>query len=208
MPSSKTIAIFDFDHTLLKGDSLIPFLKLHSGIYVFIVKLVLFLPYFLLYFLRVLDNHSAKSMLLKFFLFGSSLSDISIVAEKFCYSYLLKNLKQDALDKLLWHKAREHTLILVSASPEIYLTPFGKNLGFDHIIGTQLASKEGIMIGSIIGKNCYGAEKLRRLQLLVPDLEEYILFAYGDSKGDKEILLTAHHPYYRKFQGNPRPYPV
>ena len=46
-----------------------------------------------------------------------------------------------------------------------------------------------------MGKNCWGTEKVRRLQELVGSKEGYVLYAYGDTRGDRELLEYADHPF-------------
>jgi phosphatidylglycerophosphatase C len=89
--------------------------------------------------------------------------------------------------------------ILVSASLEIYLLPWAKTIGLDQVIGTRLAVQNGLLTGRIIGQNCYGAEKVKRLQAVLGDLSQYCIYAYGDSRGDRELLEIATCPYYRPW---------
>ena len=36
---------------------------------------------------------------------------------------------------------------------------------------------------------------------------DHLLEAYGDSRGDRELLLAASLPHFRSFRPEPRPYP-
>ncbi|MGB7414865.1 MAG: haloacid dehalogenase-like hydrolase, partial [Thermosynechococcaceae cyanobacterium] len=72
-------------------------------------------------------------------------------------------------------------------------------MGIDHILGTRLVEHSGYLTGRIQGQNCYGPEKVKRLQGLLGNLEHFCIYAYGDSRGDQELLATATFPYYRKF---------
>ncbi|MCW8829046.1 MAG: HAD-IB family hydrolase, partial [Gammaproteobacteria bacterium] len=53
--------------------------------------------------------------------------------------------------------------------------------------------------GCYDGENCYGAEKIRRLQSLLGERAGYDLYAYGDSRGDRELLALADHAYYKRM---------
>ena len=48
--------------------------------------------------------------------------------------------------------------------------------------------------------NCYGEEKVKRLLQLYPERTEYWLTAYGDSRGDTELLDFANESYYKPFR--------
>ena len=57
--------------------------------------------------------------------------------------------------------------------------------------------------------NCKGPEKIRRLgQWLQEPLSRTELHAYGDSRGDRELLQSAAEPHWRSFQATTRPYPA
>ena len=48
--------------------------------------------------------------------------------------------------------------------------------------------------------NCYGINKLRFLKKEYNNLNDYYIYAYGDSKSDKHILNIADEPFYRRFE--------
>ena len=59
---------------------------------------------------------------------------------------------------------------------------------------------EGRLTGRFLTKNCYGAEKVNRLrEVLVAPREEYYIVAFGDSRGDKELLAYADKGYFKPF---------
>ena len=50
-----------------------------------------------------------------------------------------------------------------------------------------------------MNKNCYGIEKVNRINEVI-NLKEYLnIYAYGDSNGDKQMLKIATHAYYKYF---------
>jgi phosphoserine phosphatase len=75
------------------------------------------------------------------------------------------------------------------------------------LLATELQQEHGRWQPRLDGANCKGPEKVRRLQAHLGPLEEVVLEAYGDSRGDRELLLAAELPHYRSFQAEPRPYP-
>ena len=59
---------------------------------------------------------------------------------------------------------------------------------------------DGKITGKLINGNCYGNEKVLRVMRLV-NIEDYEeIYAYGDSRGDKELLSIAHKPFYKPFR--------
>jgi phosphoserine phosphatase len=65
---------------------------------------------------------------------------------------------------------------------------------------TKVEVKEGRLTGRFLTKNCFGKQKVVRLQELYPDRKAMVLTAYGDSRGDKEMLDYANEGYYKPFR--------
>ena len=75
-------------------------------------------------------------------------------------------------------------------------------MGIDRVLCSSLRSdRTGRVSGRLAGKNCYGLEKTRRLLDSLGDRSGYILYAYGDSRGDRELLASADHAFYRTMPG-------
>ena len=67
-------------------------------------------------------------------------------------------------------------------------------------MGTRLAIVENKITGTIDGKNCYGDEKVCRIEKEY-DLAAYKeIYCYGDSEGDKAMLQLATFPFYKPFR--------
>jgi HAD superfamily phosphoserine phosphatase-like hydrolase len=95
--------------------------------------------------------------------------------------------------------------VVISASIEHYVAPWAYAAGFDDVIATCLAlDGDGRVTGHYAGENCYGAEKERRLRALLGAREDFEIYAYGDSRGDRELLTLADHAWYRDMphEGN------
>ncbi len=194
-----TVAAFDFDGTLTHRDSLLPFLLYAHGPTNFAIKMTQASPVLLGYAVRLIRNDRAKERLLRGFLDGHPLAEIEAIGARFARDRLPAMLLDDAYARFLWHKTQGHCCVLVSASLVHYLEPWAKSVGFDHVIGSQLASDEhGFVSGRLAGGNCYGEEKAHRLRAWL-GAREAIIYAYGDSRGDREMLQMADYPYYRSM---------
>ena len=58
----------------------------------------------------------------------------------------------------------------------------------------------------IIGENCNGKQKLKKVKEKLGSFEDIILEVYGDSIGDKELLEISDIPHFRSFSEDIRPY--
>jgi HAD superfamily hydrolase (TIGR01490 family) len=195
------IAAFDFDGTITKRDTLISFLAHVAGKWQTAKKLALLSPELIGFLLNTVSRQEAKEAILKRFFKGIPLHQLQELGEAFAYSTALSHLiYPSALKRIEWHRSQKHRCILISASIDTYLTPWSIKLGFDDLICSKLAIDQNNNItGYLEGKNCWGQEKERRLSELIGPKENYILYAYGDSQGDQELLSLADYPYYRKM---------
>jgi phosphatidylglycerophosphatase C len=123
-------------------------------------------------------------------------------AAGFVTGHLQRHLRADTRARMEWHAAQGHHVVIVSASPEIYVWPAGEQLGVDGVVATRLAvGGGGLLTGGYEGKNCRGAEKYARLVghlranglLTTNGGEQPVLWAYGNSRGDLRLLNAADH---------------
>jgi len=198
--SKPVVAAFDFDGTLTRRDTLFPFLLHVAGPLNFSLKLISLLPTLTLYALGLLRNDVAKVIVLQRFLAGMDMAPLQQLALSFAANRLPSLLRKEAMQRLAWHRQQGHRCVVVSASLELYLQPWASAAGFNDVLGSRLETPDGVRSsGKLLGENCFGAEKTRRLQALLGTRENYTLYAYGDSRGDKELLSAADYPYYQSF---------
>ncbi len=95
------------------------------------------------------------------------------------------------------HRRRGHHLVLVSASPDLYLLPWATYAGFDAVLATELEFVDERCTGRLATPNCWGKEKARRLQEWLSNRQPSLLYAYGDSRGDREMLAMADRRWKR-----------
>ena len=108
-------------------------------------------------------------------------------------------LRDDTVARLQRHRELGHAVILASASLDAYLDPLGAHLGVDAVLCTRLErGADGRLTGRLVGANCRGAEKARRVQSWLQSAAHQgaALWAYGDSPSDRELLATANHPVW------------
>lgn len=190
------IAFFDFDGTISRGDSFRLFLKFILGKN-FYIKLLQNLHILIFYKMGFITNSKAKESVLASCLKGMKASDFA----KYCNDFLpiLESIcKDSALDKIKWHKDRGDKVVIVSASFEEYLGLLARKLGIE-IIATKMEVCDSKLTGRFSTPNCYGVQKAVRIKEQF-NLESFgEIYAYGDTKGDREMLALAHKPFYRIF---------
>jgi len=194
------VAAFDFDGTLTRRDTLFPFLLHVAGPFKFSYKILLLVITLAGYALGLIRNDQAKIKVLTSFLANMEMDALQQYAQQFADQKLPLLLRSEAMQRLEWHRNQGHRCVVVSASLEIYLRPWASKAGFNDIVGSRLETRaDGRTTGNLLGENCFGPEKLRRLEALLGSPDGYTLYAYGDSRGDKELLSAADYPFYKKF---------
>jgi phosphatidylglycerophosphatase C len=197
-----TVAAFDFDGTLTRGASTIPFLISVRGYLPVALTLTRTLPG--LVRAAVLSGSAADDYKEKLFvrlLRGTADDELARKGRAFAADHLRLRLRPEVRRRLEWHRQQGHRVVLVSASVEHYVGPAGEILGVDGVLATRLAvDAAGIVSGSFDGKNCRGAEKFARVVgwmrangLTGGGQAQVVLWAYGNSRGDAWLLGAADH---------------
>jgi phosphatidylglycerophosphatase C len=140
----------------------------------------------------------AKERLFVRTLAGESLSRVEQVSDRFARDHLDRHRRPEVQERFDWHRRRGDRVVIVSASPEVYVAVAGKDLGADGVVATRLAVDDhGVLTGHYQGANCRGEEKLRRLREWIGDRgpEPGRLWAYGNSRGDLRMLQAADAGY-------------
>ena len=193
------LAIFDFDGTLTKTDTLFNFLRFHSGTPKYLFYLCLLLPVFAAYGIGLLPNWMAKEFLMRFFIRGTPVDEFNASCQQFGTQVVPELVRPAALQKLMDHQNNQDRVVVISASAENWIIPWARLHGVE-VIATRMQIVNGKITGKIEGKNCYGPEKVIRLKEVLK-LEDYdIIYAYGDSKGDRELLSVSDVPNYKTFK--------
>ena len=198
--SKPVVAAFDFDGTLTRRDTLFPFLLHTLGITAFVRHVFALSPTLAGYGLGLIRNDIAKEKVFVRCLAGMSMDELRQKGELFAANVLPNLLRPEAMQRLRWHKQQGHRCVVISASLDLYVRPWAIAVGFDDVIATHLQTLDaGHVTGKLSGANCFGIEKVRRLQALLVDRDSYTLYAYGDSRGDRELLSSADYAYYRQI---------
>jgi phosphatidylglycerophosphatase C len=197
------VAAFDFDGTLTRSDSLVPFLARGLGWPRLLLALLKCSPWLAAYALRLVRNDVAKAQLLRVTLAGRSLDEMNVWTKAWLAQDFHGKLCDWTVARLAWHKSEGHICLLVSASPDVYLQSAADQLGFDGLICTQMDMRGGRLTGEMQTPNCYGQQKVVRLKSWLADrfgefeAANLTLYAYGDTSGDKPMLRMANHAWYR-----------
>ena len=194
------VAAFDLDGTLTEGGSVFPWLKSIAGrgrTWRAAVSLALPLAIGALRSSRWADH--AKERLFVKLLAGIDEQVVMAQSRTFAREHLEHEGRALQLARLDWHRQQGHDIVIVSAAPQLYVDVMTEDLQANGGLGTRLAvDPRGRLAGGYLGKNCRGTEKLRRLDEWIAQ-RHYptppVVFAYGNSRGDRRMLSGATHPF-------------
>lgn len=201
----KSYAFFDFDGTLIKGDSIIRFCvyayqhklcKLSDLVYAGVMGTM--------YQCKLTTAEKSKQAALRF-LSGRPHKEVEKIAKDFCTHVLIPNLYPEGIEAIRRHRLDGREVWMVSASTAFYLEPLKKHLRLTGLIGTRMhVDEQGQYSGLIDGHNCRGVEKTLRIAEVLAAKGEMVdyadSYAYGDTAGDIPMLMLCQH----KTAVNPR----
>lgn len=188
------VAAFDVDGTLTRRDCVRPFLELLGGRRGLVAAFVR-RPVASVSATVHRDRDGLKEVVVGGVLHGRHLSEVDAAGRRFAATVHGTMMRSDTMARLDWHRRSGHRVVLVSASLRPYLDPLGALLGVDGVLCTDGEVLDGRYTSSLSGGNCRGAEKVVRLDrwLAAEGLSAAEVWAYGDSRGDRELLARADH---------------
>jgi phosphatidylglycerophosphatase C len=195
----KKLILFDFDGTITTKDTLVEFLMFYKGPVSFVLGILILSPVVLLYLLKIIPNWKGKQVVLRYFLGGENEDVFNRRCREFSAKHLPRLIRKGAIDAIKQHQQDGSTIAVVTASAENWVQPWCEQQNM-MCIGTQLEVINGRVTGNLCGANCYGPEKVKRIekQFLLHEFGHII--AYGDSSGDREMFALAHQYHYKPFR--------
>lgn len=193
------IAVFDFDGTLIKRDSLPYFMLYTFGYGRFILRLPLIIVLKIASAMGLTSVHKAKERILSSFVRDMKQEDFKDACRRFA-TRIPDWVFPEVLPEIQKHKEAGNEILIISASVTDWISPWAETIGISNIEGTKLECLNGRLTGRFATPNCKGEEKVRRLCACFPDYADRTLYVYGDSSGDRELLALADYPHYKPFR--------
>jgi phosphatidylglycerophosphatase C len=141
----------------------------------------------------------AKERLFQRLLHGRDVTVVENASTTFALAHFSTHGRPRMLERLEWHLHQGHKVVIVSASPQLYVDVVARELGATGALGTRLAvDPHGKLTGNYLGQNCRGEEKMRRLSEWIEGRNYDVaplIYAYGNSRGDRAMLRAANYPF-------------
>jgi len=197
MQAEIPIAVFDLDGTLLTGDTFLPFVISYAWRHACMRRLLVLPICIVGRILRVVSAQRAKHAVIRTVFRGESSEHIAEHAESFCREWLARRLRREVESRLREHLRAGHRVLLVSASPDFYVTTFARLLQIPEVVCTRVAHVAGKCSGDLASNNCKGHEKVTMLkQYLNCEQPPDESCAYGDSHSDMPVLRWVKYGFF------------
>ena len=208
----KKIFVFDFDGTLTHADTLLAFIRFACGPVRMLLGFALYAPLLVLMKLKLYPNYKAKQKVFAHFFRGMTLTRFDALCTAFAQQgeHLLRPAARNFINTV---RSEAYAMAIVSASIDNWVRPFAEmylqsSNSQDNksslpiiVLGTKVeVDSAGCLTGRFATPNCYGPEKVRRIEAVWPHREQYDVSAFGDSRGDKEMLAYADQGYFKPFR--------
>jgi phosphatidylglycerophosphatase C len=201
LAAAPAVAAFDLDGTLTEGGSVVHWLTAVAGRRAVRRATIAHLPALAVGAVRSgRSADGAKESLFRSVLEGHDAADVDAISARFAAEHLGSFARPEVLDRLVAHLDAGHAVVVVSASPALYVARIAESLGAHGSAATALEVLDGKLTGRYEGRNCRGAEKLRMVRELLATLgiadtgPARPLYAYGNSRGDLRLLDAADRP--------------
>lgn len=196
--SNKTAFVFtDFDDTLARGDSILPYL-----LYCIRRKLApkrQFLKAaaaFLRWKLKPATGRAAKEITLSY-IAGRTVAEMDEVARAFFRDVQSARFFREGVAEMQRLRESGVRVVVVSASSDVYMRVLPEFLPCDDVLCTVCEVVGGVYTGKV-GPNCKGEEKVRRinawLDMQALRIDKEASSGYGDSPSDAPMLLLTGSP--------------
>lgn len=149
--------------------------------------------------LHLCPGGKVKERLLGWLFKGTSEQEFQVLCQHFAADnrHLLRPAGIETIKDAIANGIR---VVVVSASIETWVRPFFSQYPEVTVVGTRMQVADGQLTGRFEGPNCYGQEKVNRLEALLGNRADYHLKAFGDSRGDKELFAFADEHIYKPFR--------
>ena len=189
------LALFDFDHTITYVDTYSRFLRASARPGRRRRGELALAPWLLGYRMGLVSAPSLRARATDVAFRDRMESEVRAHGEHYARVDLPRMVRPGMLERIGWHQSRDHTVVVVSGSLDVYLRPWCDALGLG-LICNELESASGRLTGRY--HPCDRAtDKAAHIHARY-DLASYAsVHAYGDSNEDRPMLALAQHRWFR-----------
>lgn len=109
---------------------------------------------------------------------------------------ILPLITHNARALVQWHRQREDTLVIITATNRFVTSPIAEALDIPHLLATELEESQGRFTGRPAGVPCFREGKVHRLTQWMQENHTSLekSWFYSDSHNDLPLLMQVDHP--------------
>ena len=189
-PGPETCALFDFDGTIISGYSATAFLKdqiargeLSPADLIQLTQAATRFGIGSLGFSALMAVHAQ-------YLAGRSESEYIANSERLFRRAIAKLVYPEARQLIDAHRAKGHSIAIISSATPYQVIPAAKDLGIDNVYATDLEVVDGHFTGSVVTPTCFGQGKVLAAEAFAEDHGGSVdrSFFYSDRTDDIALL--------------------
>lgn len=190
------LALFDFDGTITTREMFRPFIEYAVSRRRRLLGGAVLAPMVAGYKLGLVAPNLMRRSAIQLGFGGVPVAHALARGAEFAREVLPGVMKDIALQRIRWHQAQGDRVVVVSGGLDVYLSHWCQAHALD-LLCSRLEVRDGRLTGRYAGAQCVNAEKPRRVREAY-DLDAYpVIYAYGDTPEDRDLLGLAHRRYYQ-----------
>ena len=149
------LALFDFDGTITSSDTFTPFIFHAVAPARMALGKVVLSPMIAAYKLGWVSASRMRRSIVRFGFHGRTSAEVREAGLDYSRSRLASVVRTKALERIRWHQAQGDEVVVVSASLEVYVADWCRQLGVQWIC-TELEERKGVLTGRYRHGDCSG----------------------------------------------------
>lgn len=190
------VAFFDFDGTLIQGDSLLPYLALFVGRQRVRLALLSAMRTATVLHARRRGPCADLRGSIKAVLVRQCLSGVPVVEARAAAERLVPwvRWKRPQLDALKAHRKAGRQVVVATGALDIYMPSLLGDLEVDGLLATDLEVVDGALTGRLAGGNCVRAHKADRVAAFLRERGPFAeTWGYGNRPSDLPMLALVQN---------------
>ncbi|ROU06566.1 HAD family hydrolase [Lysobacter enzymogenes] len=190
------LALFDFDGTITTRETFAGFVRAGASRRRRWLGGAALAPHYLGYKLGWLSGEQVRRRVVAVALRGRREDAVRAAAARHLDEVVSAQIRPQARARIDWHRERGDRVVVVTANLDLFVARWCEQQGLE-CIGSRLESRDGVLTGRYLGRDCCGEEKPRRVREAIA-LDGYgCVYAYGDTPEDRALLALADRRFYR-----------
>lgn len=190
------LALFDFDGTITERETFAGFVRASIGRRRRWLGGMAVAPHYIGYKLGWLSGERVRRRVVAVALRGRPEREVRAAAARHVREVVSAQVRPQAQARIDWHRRRGDRVVVVTANLDVFVAHWCEQQGLEYI-SSRLESRDGVLTGRYLGRDCCNEEKPRRVRERIA-LEDYAsVYAYGDTPEDRDLLALADRRFYR-----------